>query len=474
MRGGRHVEVQVVADAHGGVVDARRPRLQRAAAQPEGPRGVRLHRARRGAGPAAAPERRRRSRAPRATSTRAPWSSSTSPRRRLLSFLEVNTRLQVEHPVTEAVTGVDIVKLQLHVAMGGAARRRARLRRRGRPVAPTPSGHAIEARLTAEDPEQGFAPAPGAHRAPRPARRPRHPRRHRGRCRRRHPAAVRLHDREGHRVGPRPRRGPGPAGAGDAPDRRGRSTAAPPTRRSCSTCSTARRSRTGDRGHHVARHDDGRRATRRRAASTSRCWPPRSRRTDAHEPASRSRLFVSAERGRPEVGHEVWHQVDVRAVGEAYRLRVARTRPSRYRVVLDGDGAEGVDVDVERSGRFERRLTVGGQTFGVLSVAQGSDYLVEVDGAVHRISGGEAGLVRAPAPAMVVSIPVSPGDTVAEGDDGRRRREHEAGDRAAGPGLRPGRRGPGRRRTPRSRAAPSSSGWSPTPTTPAAAPARTA
>ena len=52
----------------------------------------------------------------------------------------------------------------------------------------------------------------------------------------------------------------------------------------------------------------------------------------------------------------------------------------------------------------------------MLSVAQGPDYLVEVDGAVHRISGGEAGLVRAPAPAMVVAIPVGAGDGVAEGD----------------------------------------------------------
>jgi len=80
---------------------------------------------------------------------------------------------------------------------------------------------------------------------------------------------------------------------------------------------------------------------------------------DAHVERQRDRLFSSAERGRPEVGHETWYQVDVRAGGQSYRLRVARTRAARYRVVLDGspEGAA-VDVDVERSGRFERRLTV--------------------------------------------------------------------------------------------------------------------
>ncbi|MBO4344728.1 MAG: acetyl-CoA carboxylase biotin carboxylase subunit [Victivallales bacterium] len=68
-------------------------------------------------------------------------------------FMEMNTRIQVEHPVTEEVTGMDIVREQLSVAFG------EKLSRRQKDV--KFSGHAIEMRINAEDAMRGFAPAPG-------------------------------------------------------------------------------------------------------------------------------------------------------------------------------------------------------------------------------------------------------------------------------------------------------------------------
>jgi acetyl/propionyl-CoA carboxylase alpha subunit/acetyl-CoA carboxylase carboxyltransferase component len=326
------------------------------------------------------------------------------PDERLLSFLEVSPGLVEEHPVSEVTTGVDIVKLQLHIAAGGTLAEIA-------PAGPPMLGHAIEARLTAQDPERGFAPAPGLI------------------------EYLALPAGPGIRVDAAVAEGDVISPPADSMIATviawGRDRSESRARLSRALKQTAVVIRGGttnkaflldllDRPEFVSGEFDatwldamiagGYRAPRRvDVALLAAAFDA----YEAHESRQQAHLFASAARGRPETGHETWYQLDVRADGEAYRLRVARPRLHRYHVELDGVA---VEADIERSGRFELTLRVGGQAFHVLCVAQGADHLIEVEGTVHRISRYEAGLVRAPAPAMVVAIPVEAGDEVTEGD----------------------------------------------------------
>ncbi|MCA9552900.1 MAG: DUF2118 domain-containing protein [Myxococcales bacterium] len=318
------------------------------------------------------------------------------------SFMEVNARLQVEHPVTELATGADLVKLQLHVAMGGRLEGQM----------PAPRGHAVEVRLCAEDAENGFMPAPGRIEQLRIPVGP----------------GVRVDTgfEEGDVVPPDfdsmmakimawgSTRAEALARLRRVLERSGVVIAGGTTNKGF-LLELLRRKEVETGSYDIGWLD------REVAAGThvSRRYADVALLVAAIESyhlqfeAEKSMFFSAAIRGRPKVADTMGHTVELSLQGETYRLDVDRVAEDRFVVRVDGCELEVTD---ERLSGQERRLTCAGRRYKVLNVRQGSAFLVEVEGVPHRITADSGNTVRAPAPAVVVSVEVTEGQRVEAGD----------------------------------------------------------
>ncbi|QDQ99430.1 biotin carboxylase N-terminal domain-containing protein [Tomitella fengzijianii] len=324
------------------------------------------------------------------------------PSQQIFTFLEVNTRLQVEHPITEITTGIDLVKLQILTAAGEKLEGDC----------PPEFGHGVEARLNAEDAENGFAPAPGTVKL----------------CK--FPLGSGLRVDTG-------------IAQGDVipPDYdsmvakiiawgRDRDEALARLRTALRETTVVLDGGTTTKSFLLALLDEpdlisgaadtgwldktgagvggapGETAEVALLAAAAHAY-------DVEESVERTNFLSSARGGRPRASHTIGRTVELSYLGQAYKLTVGQISPRSY--LIEGDFGE-VEVGVDRLGLYESRLTVHGRRHQVVTVAGPAQYLVEVDGVSHQISQDEAGVVRAPAPAVVVAVPVAVGDQVEAGD----------------------------------------------------------
>ncbi|MEH1014377.1 carboxyl transferase domain-containing protein [Micromonospora sp. CPCC 206060] len=324
---------------------------------------------------------------------------------RLFAFLEVNTRLQVEHPITESTTGFDLVKAQLHVASGG--------RLDGTP--PVERGHAIEARLNAEDPDRDFAPSPGRiTRLDLPA-------------------------------GPGIRVDTGVSQGDTIPANfdsmiakiiaygRDRSEALGRLRRAMAQTTVVIEGgatnksfvldlldqpevidASADTGWIDRVRGEGRLVSHRHSAVALAAAAIEA--YEEEERVERQRLLSTAFGGRPQVQHDSGRPLDLKLRGVGYRVRVARVGAHRFRVGIEvGDDIRTADVELDRFDRHTGQVVVNGTRYRLLTDTHGPIHLVEVDGVTHRVSRDEGGVVRSPAPALVVATPLKVGAEVEAG-----------------------------------------------------------
>src|SRR5215472_9247120 len=323
-------------------------------------------------------------------------------RSRQFLFMEMNTRLQVEHPVTECTTGVDLVKLQIHVARGGKLTGDA----------PHTSGHAIEVRLNAEDPDNGFAPSPGKI------------------------ERFRLLTGPGVRIDTGVEEGDTIPAEFDSMIAkiiaygRNRKEALSRLQRVLRDGVVVIRGGTSNRAFLMellgrqevqkGEYDIGwldRLAAKGEHLSCEYADVALIQAAieayDTELKIEQAQFYASAVRGRPQVRTEIGHRIELRYREHVYSLWIFRLGLNQYCIEVDG-ARFGAKID--RLGPFEYWLTVSGRRFHMVSVEQGLSYRIEVDGVSHRIDRDDGGVVRAPSPAVVVSIAVKPGDVVEPGD----------------------------------------------------------
>ncbi len=326
------------------------------------------------------------------------------PAERTFAFLEVNTRLQVEHPVTELTTGVDLVALQLHVAAGG--------RLDGEP--PAEAGHAVEARVNAEDPDRDFAPAPGRI------------------------ALLRLPTGPGLRIDTGVAEGDTIPSEFDSMIAKviayggTREQALARLRRALEDTTVVIEGGTTNKSF-ILHLLDRPEVTRGTPEWADTGWIDRERTRgglvnhrgagvalvaagiDAYDETEREerwRFLASAHGGRPQAQHEPGREFQLGLRGRTHTVAVAKVGPHRYRVGVDGAQ---VEAALERLGDYAGRLEVDGVSHRVVTATHAATHLIEVDAVAHRITKDEGGAVRSPAPGLVVSLPVAAGDRVETG-----------------------------------------------------------